>query len=125
MLAEMHQYLRPEWDVFPEQKMPMTHAHEALRRLLFKEIVRMKESGDKVPPADERDMPMHVDVQKEIDKRNVMMRLSHRASVFDSRCYLATQVEAGEAGEGARGGIHVDIEGQGKWKEQADGEMSV
>lgn len=45
MLAEMHRYLRPEWAIFPVDNLRPDHAHEALRRLVFKEIVRMKDAG--------------------------------------------------------------------------------
>ncbi|KAG8737579.1 hypothetical protein FRC10_008058 [Ceratobasidium sp. 414] len=44
MLGEMHRYLQPEWAMLPDLR--ADHAHEALRRLVFKEIVRMKESGN-------------------------------------------------------------------------------
>ncbi|KAF8600114.1 hypothetical protein BDV93DRAFT_559753 [Ceratobasidium sp. AG-I] len=100
MLAEMHQYLRPEWGIFPERNLLPTHAHEALRRLLFKEIVGMKESGDEVQLAEKRYMPVHSDVQKEIDERNVMKRLSRNHSPFDTTYFLATEVKDSE-GKGA------------------------
>ncbi|KAF8600087.1 hypothetical protein BDV93DRAFT_525631 [Ceratobasidium sp. AG-I] len=46
MLAEMHRYLRPEWALFPAENLRPDHAHEALRRLVYKEIVRMKDAGE-------------------------------------------------------------------------------
>ena len=46
MITEMHRYLRPEWALFPVADLRPDHAHEALRRLVFKEIVRMKDAGE-------------------------------------------------------------------------------
>ncbi|KAG9082623.1 hypothetical protein FS749_006705 [Ceratobasidium sp. UAMH 11750] len=65
MLGEMHRYLQPEWAMLPDLR--PDHAHEALRRLVFKEIVRMKESGN-LAPISERKRPIHPEVESKAEE---------------------------------------------------------
>ncbi|QRV78624.1 hypothetical protein RhiJN_06639 [Ceratobasidium sp. AG-Ba] len=60
MLGEMHRYLQPEWALLRNELRP-DHAQEALRRLVFKEIIRMKETGDFSPVSGHK-RPIHVGV---------------------------------------------------------------
>lgn len=49
MILQMHQYVRLEWAFSPN--LNPEHVHEALMRLLLKEIVRINETGEDVPLA--------------------------------------------------------------------------
>ncbi|KAG8697030.1 hypothetical protein FRC09_008113 [Ceratobasidium sp. 395] len=59
MLGEMHRYLMPEWAMLPDLR--PDHAHEALRRLVYKEIMRMKNAGELGQVAEHR-RPIHPEV---------------------------------------------------------------
>lgn len=66
MLGEMNQYMAPEWSMIPNLRRP-DHAHEALRRSIFKQIVRMLHDDQlKLSPRKRR---LHPEVQKKLDDK--------------------------------------------------------
>lgn len=64
MLGEMHQYMQPDWAMINDPPR-QDHAHEALRRIVFKQIVRMVD-GDKLNLST-RKRHIHPEVQKKMD----------------------------------------------------------
>ncbi|KAF8608427.1 hypothetical protein BDV93DRAFT_603240 [Ceratobasidium sp. AG-I] len=67
MLGEMHRYMAPEWALIANPTRP-DHAHEALRRMAFKQIAQMLD-GDQLKLSTHK-RHLHPEVQKKLDEIN-------------------------------------------------------